>query len=300
MNQPHSNRFFYAAVAIMLLTALLPMPAAVGMWLHARVTSLVVPVSEPLTRLATALRPPQASMTGTSDPVVREYEMQLERARERTATLEATVAYLARMLDEFQRGYAADAIGQYRLVAARRSAVSAIPGVGTFSINVGSSSGAEVGTLVISGGYQLVGRVSAVSSLTCEVLPITTPVTPRSDTRAAIGTDVIRVEFMPSESGAPVPGVLGTLKPSADGTGRLEGTISADVPVKIGDLARLNDPGWGDALSRLLVGRVVDLRPDARNSLLYQTVTVAPDMDVRSVYDVFLRIRQTTAPREDR
>ncbi len=294
MNKSLNHRWMYAAVAILFFAALIPWPTGpIAQWLHGVVTSLLVPVSEPMTRIVASLRPPRGPQTDVSDPRVREYEEQLQQARERQATLEATVAYLARMLDEFQKGYASDILGQYRLVAARRAGVAGASGHGTFTINVGRDSGAVPGTIVIAGGYQLVGRISLVNGLTAEVLPMTQRLSPRDQadlTDRGLSAQVLRVEFFPPDPAQALPGILGTLEPVGDGT--LAGRIDAAAPVEVGDLARLNDEAWGDSLSRLLVGKVIEVRPSPQQPL-YREVIVAPSMDVANVYDVRLRVHRT-------
>ncbi|MFG0330492.1 MAG: rod shape-determining protein MreC [Phycisphaerales bacterium] len=273
------SRAYLISVIVLLITTLTPVPF--GEWLDGLALQLVTPLSEPLTRLSTTLRP-VASELDELDPDVARLRVELEQARSRIANLEDLSARLLRQLEEFQQGYAADAQHHFRLVRARRSGRTAVGQGRSFRVNAGRRHGVEIGVAATYDIYHLVGRVTEVDMLTSVVTPITDP-----------GDDAV-LEVAVLFAGSSIEtGAIGALRP--DDEGRLRGFFSREFPIAVGDRVRLRDDSWGELYTGLVVGSVVEVNPSDEFPLRNEIV-VEPDIPVSRVASVMLKIPAEARP----
>jgi len=130
----------------------------------------------------------------------------------------------------------------------------------TFTINVGTSSGIAVRQPVITADNALAGYISAVGTNWARVTAI-------SDPSAAVGVIISRSRDM---------GVVeGDARLGRRGQGRLS-YISRDTNVIVGDYIETSGMG-GIYPSGILIGRVVEVRPDPHGISQYGIVEMAVD-----------------------
>lgn len=283
-------RSFYLVLALVIVSAIIPF--RIGGWLqdptdalHNLVVAVVVPLSDPLVRVGTLLRPARRNFADDDRDLDRVL-LELRQAEARIRFLEAHSTDLLRQIEEFQRGYAADMQNQYRLLKARRVAITGGSGSRVFTINAGSRQpGIEVDIVAVAGVYHLVGRISRVGLLTSTVTPVTTPAS--GPVRVTVKAPAMSMEG----------GVIGTLRPVGDGS--LIGEFPVDRQIRPGDQAVLNDPAWGEGHTGLLVGLVSATRPYDANPLFHQII-VKPEFEIQRVAEVMLRIPRSALDDDDR
>lgn len=265
-------------LGLLLVTSLAPSRLSVGALLHDLLMPFLIPVSEPLERLVSSMRPPDHSSDAATDRE-RELEITLSEYEARIYELEDRVLTLMQELEEFQAGYASDTSHLFTLLRARRAMESRDPNSRVFRINAGHKQGVVAGVIAITAGHQLVGRVTSTELLTATITPIT-QASPDDD---APGIDVV---ILPA--GASIEsGFKGNLR--ATGKGSLAGLFDQSFPITVGDPVRLNDVTWGSSHTGLLVGQVEAIKPYDPEPAFVQIV-VRPSLDVDRVSAVMLRL----------
>jgi len=270
------HRRLAVTLALLVLLGLAPSRFAIGRWLDDPLLHVVVPVAEPVSRLARPLRPHRPP----PDELPHEFLDLLATRDARIANLEALNASLRTQLEEFQAGYASDVLRRFRLVRVRRGPESLAAGSRLFRVTGGTNLGIEVGHVAIAEGGRLVGRVTSVGADSAIITPITEP----GDERRGDGhLDVVVVPPGQAFDDA----FPGTLLPTGEGT--LAGVFDRTYPIDVGDPVRLADPLWGEGHAGLLVGTVEAIEPNDAEPL-YRRVIVRPTIDLDRVPAVYVRV----------
>lgn len=265
-------------MALLVVTSIAPSRLSVGALLHDLLMPFLIPVSEPLERLVSSMRPPDRSSEAQTERE-RELEIKISEYESRIYQLEDRVGTLLQELDEFQAGYASDTTHVFTLLRARRALESRDPSSRVFRINAGHKQGVVAGVVAITAGHQLVGRVSSTELLTSTI----TPITQASPDEDAPGIDVV---ILPA--GASIEsGFRGNIRAEGDGT--LVGLFDQSFPISVGDPVRLSDPTWGEPHTGLLVGEVSAIIPyDPQPTFV--KIVVRPSLNVDRVSAVMLRL----------
>ena len=148
-------------------------------------------------------------------------------------------------------------------------------------VRAGRDFGIHRETVAAVRGVHLLGRVTEVLGSTSLVRPIT------ARSSGPLGGMI----FEEGQS----EGLICTLTPT--GGGRLEGPVNAQYSgteqqqrqVALGSVVRLSDESWAASAQMLIVGTVVEVRPDSQQPLR-QVVTVEPVVDLARVGSVILRL----------
>ncbi|QOI99519.1 MAG: hypothetical protein HRU70_03090 [Phycisphaeraceae bacterium] len=277
---PHhlqARRALPVAVVALVLFALLPLRATYWVeWFKPLVLIPTGPISgvfRSVVRLALpASPPPPSEEVEALTNQARHFEWLYLRERAENDKLRGDIV-------ELQRG--AELIPDLP-VALRLAPVigaSAELSSGLLTVRGGAGHGIDTNTVAATTGLQLVGRVVGVSGPTARVRVITRPGSPKLDTRVM------------TASGEPGPRAL--LEPSGDGT--LRGVVEyvqtpggGVVEPAVGQVVRLDDPGWPAASRMLIVGRVVSVEP-APEHPLRRLIVVEPTVRIERVAEVVLR-----------
>lgn len=273
-NRP--QRVFFVAMAIIIALAFAP-----SRWLGwtrdiARIVNVpFTPFGHAGVSVATWLRPP-TDRTGASSDVERSlleqrdiYERLYRAEQLRVAELEEQITQLQQVPPEIL------GVPIQRMVASitRRDARGPWASV---QLNRGARHGVTVGTVAVYGGDHLLGRITDVSPLASELLPLGA----YPDVRG-----IILPRDMPAASAASAPRVL--LTPRADGT--LVGHVEHIHPVAQGDVVRLSDTAWPVSASASVIGVVESVsRNDSQP--LKNTIIVRPRYQVNELASVTLRV----------
>jgi cell shape-determining protein MreC len=148
-------------------------------------------------------------------------------------------------------------------------------------VNRGARHGVAGGTIALYGGVHLVGRITGVSPLRSELLPL--------PSRA---TGPINARLLPAggHERAVVPmtaGELVQLEPRGDGT--LIAHVRIEHSVANGDVLRLDDHTWPPAAQAMIIGQVASIERNDRQPLM-RVIVVRPRFHVHQLRAVALRI----------
>ena len=194
---------------------------------------------------------------------------------------EREIDQLRRQIEELQRGLAAspDQPALRQLIAPVVGTSSDLSS-GLLRVRADAKRGVTDGTVAVSGGLQIIGRVASVSGPTALILPIT-----------ARSAGKVSARVMLDESTSSSLRCL--LEPTGDG--RLRGQVESPEgpdgfkPPAVGFTVRLDDPRWPRNAQMLIVGRVETVETDP-SSPLRKVITVIPTLPVDRVSEVTLRI----------
>ncbi len=282
-----------AGIAAVLLVLCLAPPKLTRWleWFRDPLVVVVTPAARPASMISSWLRPGSAPVPRdeelSADDALRQRDelntMYLQALRENEA-LRATIRDL-----QNGREFASDPSCE-SFVAPR---VGRDLNAGTIEVRGGAADEITEGSVAVSaGGQQLIGIVTAVGRLTSTVRAVTHT----SGENAAIETLLV-------PPGVTDPGaILGAprcrLEPVGDGT--LIGEIGVESPddeqIAPGLLARLDDPTWPACASRLIVGRIIEVR--RTDHPLHRRIVVQPEIDPMHAPSVVLRIPQPDGARD--
>ncbi len=273
MNHATPNRSFYTAAVVLLIACFLP--GGIAGWFGGRLGELIIPLSAPLVKLSMVVRAVPERMD-PKDPAFEAMQTRNKEQEARISHLEARAASLERQLERLQELKANDP--SFRPVTAYRVAES-LGRSDLFKVSLGSLSGVRVGSLALYQGYQLLGRVSAVSPRSATITPIT------SKDYGLITALVI------AEDGVFEHAMSCTLDPAGDGT--LTGEIGKDEasqqsPVRVGQRVVYRDPDLRQLNTGPLIGVIEKVEPN--KAPLFVTITVRPESNLDDVSVVDLKI----------
>ncbi len=279
MNHASPNRSFYTAAAVMLIACFLP--AGFTNWLGGRLGELTIPLSAPLEKLSIAVRAVPERLDRENPEFVKLANKNKEQ-EVRIYNLEARAASLQRELERLQELKATDPSS--RPVSAYRVAES-LGKSDLFKISLGSLSGVRVGMLVYYQGYQLLGRVSAVSPRSATITPIT------SRAFGPVSAMVI------AGDGGLETSTRCSLEPVGDGT--LVGDVGRNTedeasPAGVGQRVVYYDPDVRQLNSGPFIGVIEKVVPNDQD-LRWFTITVRPESDLDDVSVVDLKIPRGSA-----
>ena len=154
-------------------------------------------------------------------------------------------------------------------------------------LNKGTRDGVTVGTVAVDAGVNLIGTVSRVNRLTCDLRPLTS---------RASGLINARVYPADNEDAEYAEGVFVQLDPQGDGT--FSAIVARGADVAEGDLVRLDDRSWPVTAQFMIVGTVHAVR--ARDGLvLRDEIVVRPRVTVHDVFNVTLKVDRVQLASED-
>ena len=258
-------RIVAVLAAVVFVTGLLPTRWArhVAATPHEVVMAVLTPLSSPLNALSGAVRSGrdrEVKLDTGSDletlVMLRQARAELVEARE-----------LLRELTEMRRERPLRGVG---LKPAK--VTDSAPANQRMTINVGRRDGVDVDMAVTDGG-NLVGRISRVGAAAADVDPIT-----------AAGTR-LAVRICPPGAGDGAPLVVAPVYADDDGR-TFFGQVDGGGPVRVGDLAHLDDNGWPTEVQQFVVGVVRDVGKDPSDPALSSRVrieTIRPFERVRRV-----------------
>lgn len=251
---------------------------------------------QPFANLSTALLTPGSAVVSMGarwlmperrDPAQSETERVLREESEHWRTLylrgEAVNERLRRQIEDLQRGLSFHADLPVRQLLVPVVGASSDLASGLLRVRAGESLGVTPGTVAITSGLQIVGRVSSVSGPTSLILPFS---------RKAAGRVGGRVMVDEPNN----VGVRCLLEPLGDGRfrGQLEAvTATADSPAppppEVGNTVRLDDDRWPASAQMFIIGRVESVETDP-SSPLRTSVIVLPNVNIERVSEVTLRL----------
>lgn len=253
-------------------------------WFRTPLMAVVTPASRPAAVVSSWIRPGDA-------PAAREADIELDEALRQRDDLEtryldaiAEIERLRSTIRELQGGRELLVDPSCDTFVAPR--VGHDLGAGVIEVRGGSRNDIKAGAVAVAGtSQQLVGRVSDVGALTSTIRVITRDMSERGSLEALI------VRAGETESAAILASPRCRLTPEGDGTLVGEIGVSAGAELDEGMLARLDDPYWPSCAQRLIVGRVIEVRPT--DHPLHRRIVVRPEVDPMHVPGVVLRIPMT-------
>jgi len=278
MNHATPNRSFYTAAVMLLIACFLP--GGFASWLGGRLGDLTIPLSAPLVKLSMVVRAVPERMD-SEDPAFKALRTRNKEQEARISHLEARAASLHRQLERLQALKVTDP--SFRPVTAYRVAES-LGRSDLFKVSLGSLSGVRIGSLAYYEGYQLLGRVSAVSPRSATITPIT------SKDFGPVSALVI------APDGVFEHAMSCTLDPAGDGT--LTGEIGKDEasqqsPVSVGQRVVYRDPDLRQLNTGPLIGIIEKVEPN--KAPLFVTITVRPEANLDDVSEVDLKLPRAGA-----
>lgn len=278
MNHATPNRSFYTAAVVLLITCFLP--GGFASWLGGRLGELTIPLSAPLVKLSMVVRAVPERMD-PEDPAFQALRTKNKEQEARIAQLESVAASLERQLERLQELKVTDP--SFRPVTAYRVAES-LGRSDLFKVSLGSLSGVRVGSLAYYQGYQLLGRVSAVSPRSATITPIT------SKDFGPVSALVI------AQDGVFEHAMACTLDPVGDGTLTSEigkDEASQQSPVRVGQRVVYRDPDLRQLNTGPLIGIIEKVEPN--KAPLFVTITVRPESNLDDVSEIDLKLPRAGA-----
>ncbi len=251
-------------------------------WLHGPFQTVIAPISAPLAKVASWLRPGEGNRAGADDPAVEELRRQVEFYRSEYLLAEQRMEQMARVIEALQDGVPFAQGARLRRVEGTR--IGSDLSAGTIEINRGRTHGVTLNTVAVAvaAPQHLVGIVTNIGPMTSSVHVLT-------DSRIIPSL----IEALIVREGVTTPGEIARsprcqFRPVGDGT--LAGTLGIDEAARVqsGDAAFLDDPYWPGSAQRLVMGRVV--RIEDTDKPLFRRVVIRPDLDLARVRAVVLRI----------
>lgn len=270
------------AVLALGLTAVLPLrfTAWTG-WFRGPFTTIIAPVSGPVSALASRLRPPEDRRTD-EDTDAEDLRLQRDFYRGEYLRAEQQIETLRQLIEALQAGVAYGPALRLRRLEASRVGIGLDPR--TIDVSRGSVHGVVRDTVAVAttAPQHLVGIVSAVGPTVSTIHLITD----RRVVPNLLDALVVPASSVTPESLARAPRCQ--FRPIGDGT--LAGDISAEDAQRtnLGDAALLDDPSWPLGAQRLIIGRVS--RKAGTDNPLFTRLIIRPDLDPAGVRSVVLRI----------
>ncbi len=273
-----SRRLIPAAVALLLLTSMLPSRfAGVVGDMGAVARFCIAPISNPLRDLAVWLLPARRGEAPPDEIALLQQErdhaqtLYLQKVRE-NERLRARIA-------ELERGFAMSA-GGFAQVTTTVVAASSDLSSRLLTARAGRAAGVREGAVAVVEAVQLVGKVTRIDGRTSQVLPIT-----------ARDAGSLRARIMVGGIDDADAGLACLLRPTGEGT--LRGDV-ADLPegepdtLAIDQIVRLSDSTWPAHADMLVLGRVIAIER-APEAPLRRVVVVRPTLDLARVSEVVIR-----------
>lgn len=282
MTRPHGHaRYaFPIALALTLAAAVLPERLLLVLEDVADVVAFpITPLRDGADRVAQWLRPPPPSDIDPSaslETLASErdgWRLRAQQATQRVRELEALLEQIQRLpVERFDR--------PLRTITARITGRNPSAQGRAVELNRGARHGVTVGAIGVHDGRHLVGQVSSVSSMRCDLVPVTTDLIP------LIRGVVLPAGMAPEDAVQPIPVQLEQV-----GDGTLRGDVPRSAEVAPGDVLFLDDPAWPDTAQYMIVGVVESVAPrdeqPLRNSIL-----VRPQRDLGRLASVVLIIEE--------
>jgi cell shape-determining protein MreC len=258
---PNSNKLLVIAVLLLLILCILPAQTAsrVALPVSNTVRFLVGPISTWLHLAGTTIRPaPEPVGLAPSDSEalreeldkVWQYNRRLEQELEDARKTIQHLGHMRQMMPDTQTD----------LVVGRVIGTNLATPSPSLTLDIGTSHNLRPGLAVVS-GFNLVGQVTEVQAQKSLVKPITAPDT------------LINLRIVPPS--ASEPNREGFVSARFTG-GAFTGTVGANDPIKLGDLAHLYDESWPPEARGFVVGSVTSLEPLERDPLLRKKIKIQP------------------------
>lgn len=273
----------WIAGVILVASAFLPLRFTWWLsWLRGPFETAIAPISAPLSKVASWLRPGEGNRAGTDDPEVAELRRQVEFFRSEYLLAEQRLEQMSKVIEALQDGVPYAQGSRLRRLEGTR--VGSDLAAGTIEINRGRSHGVTINTVAVAAAapQHLVGIVTNVGPMTSSVHVLTDPrLVP-----TLIEALIVRTGVTTPEEIARSP--RSQFRPVGDGT--LAGTLGIDEAARVqpGDTAFLDDPGWPVSAQRLIMGRII--RVEDTDKPLFKRLIIRPDLDLSRARAVVLRI----------
>ncbi len=261
MRTPTSNQLLAAVVLILLVMCVLPAQTAAkaALPLSNAVRFAVWPISAWLHRAGTAIRatPEPVGLAPSDSEALREeldkvwqYNRRLEQELQDARKTIQHLGHMRQMMPDTQTD----------LVVGRVIGTNLATPSQTLTLDIGTNHGLRPGLAVVS-GFNLVGQVTEAQPQKALVKPITSPDT------------LLNLRIVPASAGEPAREGFVSARAVAGG---FTGTVGANDPIKLGDLAHLYDESWPPEARGFVVGQVVALDPLERDPLLRKKIKIEP------------------------
>lgn len=229
-------------------------------------------------QLAEWIRPAPSGIEG---PLNEEFVRHVQQERDEFERLyvveQAKVESLEEQVRQLQMGASDASQAPAKRLGARVALRSPAP-QGIVTLNRGANDGVHEGVIAVYNGTHLLGRVSKVSAMQCELLPL-----------ANKSTGLIDGVIMPADRGDMVLKNRPRVQLMPLGNGTLRGDVDRATVVNVGDLVQLLDDAWLHPAQGMFIGKVEGVEPK-ESEPLRNTVTVRPQFDVSQVAYVTLKI----------
>ncbi len=256
------------------------LPPAFTNWLGGRLGELTIPVSAPLSKLSMMIRAVPNRLDERAPEIVA-LEAKNKEQEARIYQLESRLAQVKAQLERLQGLQSVDP--SFRYVTASRVAES-LGKSDLFKVGLGSSAGVRVGSLALYEGYQLVGRVSALSPRSSTITPITS--------RAFGSIPALVIAGDGIEHAVPC-----TLEPTGDGAFVADiGKVGQDEqsPVSVGQRVVYRDPDLRQLNTGPIIGIIEKVAPKDQ-APLFVTITVRTEVNLDDIAVVDLKIPRGSA-----
>ena len=278
------------AGVVVLLVVMSQLPGPVVGWMSNKprqfVASLLNPVTQPLWRMSSSVRRPPdldvdlpfSQLTPSLPPdqadLVRQFRQTQLQYMQYMRQLELELEDARRVIAQLSQIKQHLNLEDSRIVVAAVTTASADPAGPTLTINRGTRNSMELRTgLVVTAGYDLVGRLSNVGPASSTVRPIT-------------ARTLLTVRMVPPVSGAPSRQVFPVQLQSNPTKGLFYAQVDGDAPVQSGDLAHLDDRTWPSTSRGLIVGKVIQVEPHPDDPVLRRRIIVQPTQSLRHLTQV--------------
>jgi cell shape-determining protein MreC len=261
MTTPNSNQLLAAVALILLVMCMLPAQVAgkVAHPVSSGVRFIVSPISTWLhgAGVAVRARPEPIGLAPSDSEALREeldkvwqYNRRLEQELQDARKTIQHLGHMRQMMPDTQTD----------LVVGRVIGTSLATPSPSLTLDIGVNHGMRPGLAVVS-GFNLVGQVTEALPQRSLVKPITAPDT------------LLNLRLVPAAAGEPTREAFVSARAVA---GLFVGTVGANEPIKIGDLAHLYDEAWPPEARGFVVGQVVALDPLERDPLLRKKIKIEP------------------------
>lgn len=189
---------------------------------------------------------------------------------------------LRKQIAELQRGRLINPESNITQLVAPVVGMSSDLSSGVLRVRAGESVGVVQGTVAVTDGVQIVGRVTSVSGPTSLIQPVTRKGGPKVAGRVMVDEpNNIGLKCLLEPIGSRFRGVVEAPESSLPNAGSLK--------PEPGHTVRLDDDRWPESAQRFVLGKVERVEADSSNPLR-TIVTVVPTVEVERVSEVTLRI----------
>ncbi len=280
-------------MATTLVVLLLLLPPSLSRWTNALADpakTLVYPISAPMHHLL-AFNP--LSAVSTDAEAARQAINQRDQLLTQKLALERDIERLQQMVKDLQGGIELNpglVVRQFTApVLGRTSDLSSE----IITVRAGRRQGVEPGSVVVSRGVNLIGRVSsregAVRDRTCEVVAIT-------DKSAGLINGVVMLDALTPGPTCQLVERRRSVGPSgstlvmlvADELTGADAMTGSFRQIEVGMTVRLQDDNWPRTAQRFVIGRIVSMESKPDNPLR-RLIVVKPEIDPTRVSEVTIR-----------